>query len=161
MIRVFAQSDARALAEIYNHHVRETVTTFETVPVTPDMMARRFSDLTAAGFPAFVSERNNRIVGYAYAGSWKSRQAYSATVEASVYLAQDAIGHGHGRALYERLLEAVSARGAHAVLAGIALPNDNSVGFHEHLGFEHVGTLREVGWKLGRWVDVGYWERIL
>ncbi len=161
MVRVVSESDARSLAEIYNYYVRKTVTTFETAPVTPDVMARRFADLSRAGYPAFVCERNGRVVGYAYATGWKERQAYAATVESSVYLIQDAIGHGHGKALYERLLEAVSARGAHAVLAGIALPNERSVGFHERMGFAHSGTLREVGWKLGRWVDVGYWEKIL
>lgn len=160
MIRLAKLSDARALADIYNPFVLGTTVTFEEVALTSEEMAERIGTVTQA-FPWFVAEAEGAVVGYAYATAWKARSAYRRTVESAIYVAPAHGGQGLGRRLYEALLGELRTQGIHAVLGGIALPNDASVALHERLGFEKVGQLKEVGWKLGRWVDVGYWEKRL
>ena len=108
-----------------------------------------------------LTDAGGRVVGYAYASAWKGRCAYRDVVESTVYVAREAHGRGLGRALMERLLADLAASGFHTVLAGIALPNDASVALHEVLGYHQVGRLEEVGHKLGRRIDVGYWQRRL
>ena len=160
MIRAASLTDAAALAGIYNPYVRGTTITFEEVAVTPEEMASRIETVTQT-LPWFVCEVQGAVVGYAYATPWKARSAYRRTVESAIYIDAAHAGRGIGRQLYEALLAELKARGIHAVLGGIALPNEASVALHERLGFEKVGQLREVGWKLDRWVDVGYWEKRL
>ena len=161
MIRLASGADAEALARIYNHYVSETVVTFEEEPVAPGEMARRAAEVLGAGLPWLVAEESEGVVGYAYASQWKGRCAYRFTVETTVYLAPDAVGRGLGPALYVELLERVRALGMHTAIGGIALPNDASVALHEKLGMERVALFREVGFKLGRWIDVGYWQKAL
>ena len=100
-------------------------------------------------------------LGYAYASKWKGRCAYRFAVETTVYLDAPAHGRGLGRRLYERLLAALRESGMHVAIGGIALPNPASIALHEKLGFRKVGQFEEVGFKLGRWVDVGYWQVML
>src|SRR3712207_347145 len=108
--------------------------------------------------PWFVACRDGRVVGYAYAGAHRARAAYRWSVDCSVYLADGERGAGTGRALYERLLPAVRDLGYVTAFAGIALPNAASVGLHTALGFTPVGTYRAVGFKAGRWHDVGWFQ---
>jgi phosphinothricin acetyltransferase len=96
----------------------------------------------------------------AYAATYRPRPAYDGTRETSVYVAADARGRGLGRALYDELLQRVDADGIHVCLAVIALPNPSSEALHAAVGFEHVGTLREVGRKFDRWVDTAWWQRL-
>ena len=161
MIRLAADADADALARIYNHYVAETVVTFEEQPVAPDEMARRAAEVLEAGLPWLVADEADGVVGFAYASKWKGRCAYRFAVETTVYLAPEAVGRGLGTALYVELLERVRALGMHTAIGGIALPNDASVALHEKLGMERVALFREVGFKLGRWIDVGYWQKAL
>lgn len=107
-----------------------------------------------------VCEVNDYIVGYAYATKWKERAAYKNSVEVTVYLDHTQSGGGYGKALYAKLLESLVNMGCHVVLGGIALPNEASVGLHEYFGFKKVAHFSEVGFKLNRWVDVGYWQKI-
>jgi phosphinothricin acetyltransferase len=160
MIRPAKPSDAPALAGIYNPYVLGTTITFEEAAVTADEMASRVATVTPT-LPWFVGELEGAVVGYAYATPWKARSAYGRTVESAIYVNAAHAGKGIGTQLYEALLADLSVRGIHVVLGGIALPNQASVALHERLGFEKVGQLREVGWKLNRWVDVGYWEKRL
>jgi L-amino acid N-acyltransferase YncA len=106
----------------------------------------------------WVYEENQKILAYAFAAPWKPRSAYKNTVEVSIYVDKDQHSKGIGLALYSHLLETVRQENFHAVLAGIALPNEQSVKFHQKLGFKKVGQLREVGFKFNRWIDVSYWE---
>ena len=108
-----------------------------------------------------MAEQGGLVVGYAYATRWRARAAYRESVESSVYLAPEATGRGLGRALYDVLLPELRGSGLHAVIGGITLPNAASVALHEALGFTHVGTFREVGYKFGRRIDVGYWQKQL
>jgi phosphinothricin acetyltransferase len=160
MIRPCRLSDAQQICEIYNHHVLNTVVTFEETPVSVDEMARRIGVVTEK-WPWFVWEEQGAIAGYAYATMWKERSAYRFSVESTVYIAEGRIRRGIGAALYRELLPELRRRGAHYVIGGIALPNDASVALHEKLGFTKIGQFVEVGFKHGRWVDVGYWALLL
>jgi phosphinothricin acetyltransferase len=148
------------MAAIYNPFILGTTITFEEEAVTPQEMATRIRAVMPA-LPWLVIEARGTVAGYAYATPWKTRSAYRRTVESAIYLAPSQAGQGLGTRLYGALLGELQQRGVHAVLGGIALPNEASVALHERLGFEKVGQLRQVGWKLQRWVDVGYWEKRL
>jgi L-amino acid N-acyltransferase YncA len=159
-IRRAVDDDARAICAIYNHYVAATVVTFEERPVAADEMARRISDV-AAEYPWLVWQEDEKTLAYAYATRWKARSAYRFAVETTIYVAHDRQRRGIGAALYAALLSDLRARGLHCAVGGIALPNDASVALHEKLGFKKIAHFEQVGWKLGRWVDVGYWELLL
>jgi L-amino acid N-acyltransferase YncA len=160
MIRSCQPADAAAVADIYNDFVTNTVVTFEEAPVAVAEMARRIEEL-GRHWPWIVFEEHGVITGYAYATDWKARSAYRFSVETTVYVAANHQRRGVGARLYGALLARVKEAGAHTVVGGIALPNAGSVALHEKLGFEKVGQFREIGFKLGRWVDVGYWQLVL
>lgn len=160
-IRAATEDDAAAIAAIYNHYVAHTCTTFETEPVMPATMAQRIAEATAAALPWRVAQTADGIAGYAHASAWKGRCAYRYTLESSVYLDPAHTGRGIGRPLYIALIDAIAARGMHAVIAGIALPNPASIALHEQLGFRAAGRFEQVGHKFERWVDVGYWQLLL
>ena len=160
-LRAASPADAEAVARIYNHYVRDTHVTFEETAVDAAEMAARIAETQAASLPWLVATSDDGVLGYAYASKWKGRCAYRHSVETTVYLAPDATGRGLGFALYEALLGQLRERGLHAVIGGIALPNPASVALHEKLGFEQVARFREVGFKFDRWIDVGYWQRLL
>ncbi len=166
-IRPAEPADGAELARIYNHYVLHTIVTFEEEPVDAATLAARVGDVKTAGLPWLVADAGThladgaRLAGYAYAGPWKARRAYRYSVEATVYLDHDVRGRGLGTQLYAALFAELERRGIHAVLGGIALPNDASVALHEKFGMTKVAHLPEVGFKLGRWIDVGYWHRTL
>lgn len=160
MIRPVTPADAARICAIYNHYIRETVITFEEVPLSESEMAQRITD-TLAHLPWLVWEENGDIVGYAYARPWRPRAAYRHSVESSIYLAPEATGRGIGPKLYTALIAELRRRNLHCVIGGAALPNPASVALHEKLGFAKVAEFKQVGYKLGRWVDVAYWELIL
>jgi phosphinothricin acetyltransferase len=159
-IREVRASDAPRIAAIYNHYVRETVVTFEEQPVEDAEMARRIAE-TAAAYPWLVWEDGGTVAAYAYASSWKRRSAYRFAAESTIYAAPEATGRGIGSQLYPALIARMRAAGLHCAIGGISLPNPASVALHEKMGFVPVGRFREVGFKQGRWVDVGYWELAL
>jgi L-amino acid N-acyltransferase YncA len=161
LVRPATPTDAAAIAAIYNHYVANTVITFEEEPVPADAMAQRIADVQAQDLPWLVAEHARELVGYCYASRWKARSAYRHSVETTIYLKPGCEGRGLGRQLYAALLDVLKAKGVHAAIGGAALPNVASAALHEKLGFERVGTFREVGFKHGRWVDVAYWEIVL
>jgi phosphinothricin acetyltransferase len=158
MIRPVRTTDAAAICRIYNHYVVQTVVSFEEEAVAPEEMARRIAKVAAAGLPWLVLEEEGGLLGYAYATPWKERSGYRYAVESTVYLEPSAAGKGYGSRLYGELLAELRTRPLRTVIGGIALPNDASVGLHEKLGFHKVALFERVGWKHGRWVDVGYWQ---
>jgi phosphinothricin acetyltransferase len=160
MIRAATTADAAAIVAIYNHYIKSTTVTFEETALAAPDMAQRIANVTA-DFPWLVLEREARIVGYAYASRFHARSAYRFTVETTVYVAHDAHRGRIGTELYGALLERLRAQKLHSALGVIALPNDASVGLHEKLGFRKVGETEEVGWKFGRWINVGYWQLAL
>jgi phosphinothricin acetyltransferase len=157
MIRSATTEDAARIAEIYNHYVLHSTITFEEQSVSIDEMQQRLSEVLP-GLPWLVWVEDQIVQGFAYASKWKGRCAYRYSVEATVYLEEGSTGKGIGSKLYKELLAELRSRKIHIVMGGIALPNDASVALHERLGFEKVGQFREVGWKFGNWIDVGYWQ---
>jgi len=156
MIRAAVVGDAEAIAAVYAPYVLESVATFEEVPPTAAHLAERM----ASGLPWLVAAADG-VVGYAYAAQHGQRVGYRWSVDVSVYLAPSARGRGIGTALYDELLPLVARLGYVSAYAGIALPNDASVRLHERTGFVPVGVYRDVGFKHGRWLDVGWWQKRL
>jgi len=160
MVRLATISDASQIAEIYNHFVEKTIVTFEETPLTIQE-AEKWIEETTSKFPWFVFEKDGELLGYAHASLWKSRCAYQNSVESTVYLRPKAFGKGIGSKLYDRLLTELKLLGFHAVIGGIALPNEASIALHEKFGFEKIGHFKEVGNKFNQWIDVGYWQLLI
>ena len=114
-----------------------------------------------ARYPYLVADREGTVLGYAYASEHRSRAAYRISVDVTCYVAGTARRAGVGRALYGALIGSLAQAGFHSAHAGITLPNEASVGLHEAMGFCKVGVYREVGYKLGAYHDVGWWQRML
>lgn len=156
-IRAARPEDAEAIAAIYAPHVTRGVASFEEQAPTPEEMRARIVKLTGR-FPWLVAEEDGTVLGYAYADRFRERTAYRWVVETTVYIADGAQRRGVGRLLYGRLLDMLRTQGFTQAIAAISLPNDASVKLHELAGFRRAGVYRQVGWKLGQWVDVGLWQ---
>jgi L-amino acid N-acyltransferase YncA len=151
------ESDAAACAAIYAPYVETTPVSFEErVPDALEMEARivRYT----ATHPWLVAEQGGETVGFAYACRHQERAAYRWAADSSVYVAANRRGEGIGRRLYERLFGRLRAQNFQIACAGITLPNDASVALHESLGFSRIGISPRIGWKQGRWHDVGWWQ---
>lgn len=159
IIRPATIDDAEAMLAIYAPVVTDTAISFELTVPSIDEFRRRIQRAGREN-PWLVATSGGRghVVGYAYASEFRSRPAYARSKETTVYVEPGRQGTGVGRRLLVALLDELRRRGAHVAVAGIALPNDASVGLHQALGFEPVGTFTEVGHKLGRWHDVGFWQ---
>jgi L-amino acid N-acyltransferase YncA len=149
--------DAAACAAIYDPHVRESFESFEDQAPGAEEMARRIERLSAR-HPWLVVERDGRVAGFAYASPHRTRAAYRWAADVAVYVDPAHRRGGLGRRLYDALLPLLRRQRLHVACAGIALPNDASVGLHEALGFEPVGIYRRIGYKAGAWHDVGWWQ---
>ena len=159
-LRIANPDDAAAIAAIYAPYVRDTVISFETEPPDDGEMRRRIAT-TLETHPWLVAVRGGRVVGYAYASQHRARLAYRWACDVAVYLAPEAKGQGIGTALYTELLSLLRRQGFQHAFGGIALPNLASVALHEKMGFRHLGTYTQVGFKLGAWHDVGWWQLTL
>ena len=159
-MRVALAEDAEAILAIYAPIVRETAISFEVEPPTQVEMHERIAT-TLRRLPWLVCEHQGEVRGYVYASPHRARAAYQWSVDVSVYIHAQARRTGMGRALYHALFELLTQQGLYTCYAGITLPNPASVTLHEKLGFTHTGTLQSVGFKLDRWVDVGYWQKLL
>ena len=158
MVRSALADDAESIVDIYNHYVVTSIITFEEVEVAASEMAKRILDIQSTPLPWLVAVKDARIVGFAYAGRWKTRAAYRFSTEVTVYVRHGLEGKGVGSALYRQLLAALKSAGMHAVIGGVALPNHASVRLHESLGFKKVAHFKELGFKFNRWIDVAYWQ---
>jgi phosphinothricin acetyltransferase len=159
-IRLARESDADALAAIYRPIVEATAISFETVAPDAHEMARRISD-TLRSYPWLVCDLGGRIIGYAYATRHRVRGGYQWSVDTSVYIDETYRRRRVGQGLYRSLVGILAAQGFFNAFAGIALPNPASVALHESMGFEKLGVYRRVGYKLGAWHDVGWWQLML
>jgi phosphinothricin acetyltransferase len=158
MIRSAGPRDAAGIARIYDYYTRNTVVTFEEQTVPAAGMRARMEAVQAAGLPWLVAEREGELVGFAYAGEWKGRCAYRHSVEITVYLDHRCLGQGCGTQLYADLFARLREGTTHVAIAGIALPNPESVALHEKFGMTKVAHFAEVGYKFDQWIDVGYWQ---
>ncbi len=156
-VRVATEDDAEAIAGIYAPYVLETAISFEETPPSPEEVAGRIA-ATLVFYPYLVFAEDGVVVGYAYAGAHRAREAYRWSADVTVYAASGMQRRGVGRTLYRALLAALRQQGLHSAFAGIALPNAASVALHEAMGFTHLGVYREVGFKHGTWHDVGWWR---
>ena len=160
MIRNASAGDAKQICDIYNHYVINSTVTFEEEPVPVKKMLARMKRLQPK-FPWLVYEKDNEVLGYAYTTEWRSRIAYRYTAETTVYLKPGMQGRGLGSLLCKALIEEIRSYPIHTLIAGIALPNDSSIALHEKLGFEKVAHFKEVGFKMNKWIDVGYWQLVV
>lgn len=159
-LRLVTPADAVAVAVIYAAIVESTGISFEEVAPGADLMRVRIEETTRM-YPWLVFEEAGRVAGFAYSYAHRERAAYRWSVDVSVYLAESARGRGVGTKLYSALLRILEARGFRRVFAGIALPNDASIALHTALGFMPVGVYHDVGYKLGAWRGVAWFERPL
>ena len=161
-IRPAAPEDLPACQAIYAHHVLEGTGTFDEVPPSLEALTARFREVTGAGRAWVVAADATGILGFAYFDQYRARSAYRFTAEDSVYVREDVRGQGVGKALVARLLDEARAAGFREMLAVIGdSDNVGSIGVHASLGFQRVGTLRDVGFKFGRWIDVVIMQRHL
>ena len=156
-IRLATPADAKSILDIYAPYIANTSFTFETeIPSVEDFAERIRTYLL--NWPWLVGEVNGKIAGYAYATRHRERTAYQWCVESSIYIHDDFQKKGIGNALYVALFDILKHQGFRNVYAVINLPNDKSVAFHERCGFEYFATYEKVGYKLGKWKNVGWWR---
>jgi phosphinothricin acetyltransferase len=157
----FAQlTDAAGILAIYAPYCESTYVSFEIVAPSMEQIQERIGRITT-DYPWLVGEVDGRIVGYVYASRHHERAAYRWSVDVAVYVAAAHQRRGVGRILYETLFAILLEQGHFKVFAGITLPNEASVGLHESMGFRPAAIFRGVGYKFGRWLDVGWWQRDL
>ena len=156
-IRIASQDDCNDIAEIYAPVVERTHISFELVPPSADEMARRMS-AALEHHVWLVAEAAGRVDGYAYAGKYREKPAYRWSTETTIYVRDGSRAKGIGRSLYATLLRILAAQNYRRAFAGIALPNAGSVALHEAVGFRHIGTNPEAGFKFDRWHDLGWWS---
>lgn len=152
--------DAKAIVDIYNEYVVNSVATFETEPLRVEEMEGRIAGISAS-YPYLVYVDQDEVVEYCYAHTWKEKAAYKYTLETTVYLSPRYKGKGIGRQLMERLIEECRAGGYYALIACITEGNEASYSLHEKLGFRKVSHFEKVGLKFGRWLDVVDYELII
>jgi phosphinothricin acetyltransferase len=161
-IRAAVAADIPFITDIYAREVREGTATFELTPPDVTEMGRRFAGLTESGFPYLVATRAGALAGYAYAASYRPRPAYRYTVENSIYLAPAFQRQGVGSALLGELIAQSAARGYRQMIAVIGdSANHGSIRLHARAGFNMIGTLPDVGYKFGRWLDSVLMQRPL
>lgn len=161
-IRQATPDDIPQIQQIYAHHVLSSTTTFEEIPPTEAEMAQRMQAVQNQGLPWLVAEHEDRIIGYCYAAPYRPRPAYRYTIEDSIYLADGESGKGIGHDLLSALLEHCEQGPWRQIIAVIAgTQNQSSIALHRKLGFAHVGTQPETGYKFGQWIDVVFMQRAL
>jgi phosphinothricin acetyltransferase len=160
MIRAVTLNDAAAICDIYNYYIANTAITFEEDELNPPAMEARIRGIIGK-YPWFVWEDNGEVLGYAYAHKWHDRAAYRFSAEDTVYLRHDVLGKGIGRRLLGRIIADLRKTDIHVLMSVITIPNERSVALHESFGFKKAAEFSEIGYKLNRWLDVGYWELLL
>ncbi len=159
-IRQITENDAQGVHDIYAPYVRDTIISFEyEVPAIHDMAERIRTNIEE--FPWLVCLRNDKIIGYAYAGKHRYRTAYQWSPEVSIYLAPEAHGSGIARILYETLFSILRLQGYINMFAGIGMPNAKSEGFHRAVGFEEIGVFKKIGYKFEQWHDTKWFQLAL
>lgn len=156
-IRLATPQDAGAVQAIYAPVVVGAPTSFELEPPSAAAMAVRIAECLPA-YPWLVAAVGDGLAGYAYANRFATRAAYRWSVETTVYIAEASRRQGVGSALYASLLDVLRRQGFRQALAGITLPNPASVALHEAAGYRPAGRYQQVGWKMGAWRDVGWWQ---
>ena len=152
-IRQAAFDDLGQITEIYNGAIEKTTATFDTEPKTPEEQERWFAEHDAR-HPVLIAERDDTVVGWASLSQWSGRCAYSDTAEISLYIKEECRGKGIGKELMKTIIQEGKTAGLHTVIARIADSNDISIELCKSFGFQQIGTMREVGKKFGKLLDV-------
>jgi L-amino acid N-acyltransferase YncA len=160
LIRVADERDARAIAGIYAPAITDSSISFELTPPDAREMAGRIVAIERQ-YPWLVYESSKTVLGYVYASTHNERAAYRWSVDVTAYIRHDAHRRGIGRALYTALFDILVLQGFRTACAGVTLPNTASVRMHAAMGFQEVGVYHDVGYKFGKWHDVGWYERPL
>jgi phosphinothricin acetyltransferase len=160
LLRLATLDDAESIRQIYNLEVTTSTATFDLVPRTLEEQ-RSWQAARSGAHAVLVAEDGGEIAGFGSLSPWRDRPAYATTVEDSVYVHRSHQGRGIGRALLTELVATATAHGFHACMARIVGGHESSIALHRSCGFEIVGTEREVGRKLNRWLDVVLMERML
>lgn len=160
MIRDVAIADTKRIHEIYNKYVESSRATFQEQPLSLEEIETQIQRVIK-DFPWIVYQEDGEILGYTYADHWKTKSAYRYTVETSIYLHPDYLGKGIGSKLKGAMIEELKERKFHCVISAISLPNPASIAMCEKFGFQKAGQLKEIGYKFGEWIDVGYWQLLL
>tara|TARA_R110002049_G_scaffold41236_4_gene124499 strand:+ start:2010 stop:2492 length:483 start_codon:yes stop_codon:yes gene_type:complete len=157
MIRTFQIEDTKQLLDIYNYYVLNSVATFDDEPLSLETFSEKVTCIKE-DYPFIVFEENHEILGYAYGNKFRPKPAYNKTVESTVYVKDGVHGKQIGTKLYTELLKLLKQENYHIVLGVLTLPNAASVKLHEKFGFTQVADLKQVGFKFGKWQDVGFWQ---
>jgi L-amino acid N-acyltransferase len=160
-IRKAIESDIPAILEIVNHAILFSTAIYDYEARTLEQQQNWFAEKQTAGYPVIVAEIDGQIAGFGAYGSFRVKVAYQYTVEHSVYVSEEFKGRGVGKLLLSELIQLAKLQGLHAMIGCIDAENAGSIGFHEKFGFEITGTLREVGFKFGRWLDLVMMQLIL
>src|SRR2546428_9830239 len=160
IIRLAREEDAAAMLAIYAPYVRDTAISFETEPPSEEEFRQRVRSTREVGV-WLLCEADGGVRGYAYGGRFHARRAYQWTVEVTAYVHGGHHRKGIGLGLYTSLLGCLALQGFRSAIGAITLPNPASVGLHERMSFTPAAVLRSVGYKHGRWHDVGWWQRAL
>ncbi len=158
-VDISLDSDIEQITEIYNYYIENTPQTFETEPIDSEQMRKRISEIVQ-DCPYLVAEENGEILGYAYATRFRLDQEFAYSASVAIYVKAGVTHKGIGTQLYLALFDKLSLTDFHTIVAAISLPNEVGVKFHEKLGFKKVAHFYQIGYKLGRWVDVGYWQKM-
>lgn len=162
IVRRGSVDDLPRLTEIYNHYIEHTPATFDIELITVEQRRPWFDQHAESGrHQLLVAEEEGRVLGYADTHQFRQKAAYDTSVESTVYLAHEATGRGIGTLLYTKLFDAISDVGLRMALAGVTLPNEASIALHERFGFTPIGVMHDVGYKFGRFWDVGWFEKRL
>ena len=162
LISCTEEAHAGTILAILNDAIVTSTALYDYKPRTPEQMAGWFATKRANGFPVIGAvDDDGRLMGFASYGTFRAFPAYKYTVEHSVYVDAADRGKGLGRTLLEAIVAEAQAREVHVLVGAIDAQNAGSIALHERLGFEHAGTVRQAGFKFGRWLDVAFYQRIL
>lgn len=158
IIREIKKEDVSRCAEIYNYYIINSTATFEEQPLTAEQFAAR-AERIKANYPYLVAEEDGKVIGYAYLDIYNERSAYRFTADFSIYLDNSCVSHGVGGKLLAEIERAAAERGIVNILSLITEENSASIAFHRKHGFEFTGKLEKVGFKMGKWLDVLFYQK--
>lgn len=160
-LRKATENDLLQILDIYNDAILNTTAVYDYEPHTLEMRRQWFETKQQQGFPVFVAEENNEVLGFSSIGPFRAWAGYKYSVENSIYVKDGQRGKGIGKLLMQPLIDAAKEMKLHAIIAGIDADNKLSIDFHKQFGFEEAGHLKQIGWKFDRWLDLVFMQLIV